>query len=74
MTQDSVQTLSPFSQIVTVAIIIPTQPLLTESDSVVPSGGQKTSTSNFHNLTARANTITTSMREFEGYSHYGLNE
>ena len=74
MTQDSVQTLSQFPQLVTVAIIIPTQPLLTESDSVAPSGGQKASASSFRNLTARANTITTSMREFEGYSHYGLNE
>lgn len=74
MTQDSVQTLTPFPQIVTVAIIIPTQPLLTDSDSVAPSAGQEESASSFHNLTARANTITTSMREFEGYSHHGINE
>jgi hypothetical protein len=62
----------PILQVLPAAFVFSTQLLLTEKSSVaVEPGSSDAKTVNF---TLRAAKITTILKEFPGYNHYGLNE
>jgi hypothetical protein len=72
MTPISLHILVPTLQAVPAAFVFTTQLLLAEKSLVaVEPGSSDAKTVNF---TLRATKTTTILKEFPGYSHYGLNE